>query len=181
MQSSWDKHISCNCKHNTTILPGCTHTTQGMTACHHSLPHINTGWLTWPKEIAHMSLWFFESRATIRKAARNKVFNVTGMECTLQEGKKADGIETIIFNPLWEISALYKWRKYSNSYNEQEHVFWNLFIFHRHLKREPATVVCDSVQSDLFYSAGPCRALATAKTGKTQERFREKKVNGPER
>ena len=32
---------------------------------------------------------------------------------------------------------------------------WYLFIFHRHSLPEPASVVCDFEQGDIFYSAGP--------------------------
>ena len=33
-------------------------------------------------------------------------------------------------------------------------MFWRIFIFRGHLTCEPATVVCDDEQGDLFYSAG---------------------------
>ena len=34
---------------------------------------------------------------------------------------------------------------------------WYLFILHRHSLPEPASVVCDFEQGDIFYSAGPYR------------------------
>ena len=36
-------------------------------------------------------------------------------------------------------------------------MFWNLFTFRGHSTREPASVVRNDEQSDLFYSAGPHR------------------------
>ena len=38
-------------------------------------------------------------------------------------------------------------------------IFWNLFIICEHSIREPASVVPDDEQGDLFYSAGPQRNL----------------------
>ena len=36
-------------------------------------------------------------------------------------------------------------------------MFWSLFIFNRHSTQEPASIVCNDEQGDLFYSAGPHR------------------------
>ena len=38
-------------------------------------------------------------------------------------------------------------------------MFWSLFILRGHLTREPASIVCDNQQGDLFHFAVPHRRL----------------------
>ena len=67
---------------------------------------------------------------------------------------------------------------------ENNFFFFSLFIFRGHSTLEPTTIICNDEQGDLFYSVGPPTkepVLATANTGKTQERFWKKmQVNGLE-
>ena len=58
-------------------------------------------------------------------------------------------------------------------------MFWSLFVFRVRSTREPASIVCNDEQGDLFYFAGPHRNVVA--TGKARERFWKKmQVNGPE-
>ena len=50
-------------------------------------------------------------------------------------------------------------------------MFWNLFIFRGHSAREPASVVSNGEQGDLFYSAGLHRIRC--KPELTQEKWGE--------
>ena len=72
----------------------------------------------------------------------------------------------------------------------QPQMYINIYIYayiyvlkctHGHLTREPASVICDNEQGEIFYCADPHiftqePALATAITGKTWERFLGKKL-----
>ena len=52
-------------------------------------------------------------------------------------------------------------------------MFWSLFTFRGHFTWEPASIVCNDEQGDLFHSAGLHRnhVLATANTGEIGRGF----------
>ena len=52
-------------------------------------------------------------------------------------------------------------------------MFGSLFILREHSTREPASIVCDSEQGDLFHSEGDTGSSVTAlaNTGTTRESF----------
>ena len=67
-----------------------------------------------------------------------------------------------------------------------KNTFWSPFIFCGRSAWEPASIIWDDEQGDLFSSTGPHKnlhyALSTANTGKPQEVLEKKmKVNRPER
>ena len=64
-----------------------------------------------------------------------------------------------------------------------ENMFWSLFTFREPLTREPASIVCNNEQGDLFYSAGPHsnRRWPQPTQGKLGRCFGKMQVNGPER
>ena len=39
----------------------------------------------------------------------------------------------------------------------KKHIFWKLFIFHRHSTQKPESIAYNDAWGDLFYSAGPHR------------------------